>query len=199
MPSIFYPSEGSSLPFLFYEAITVIQEGDQDIELGEVIQKAYRVCHPHHSKLKPAQVEAIAKRLISEAEDAKKKAEELAGPFKREKPPEAKRKAHGGFLIDWISSLEAWQLCLFVADFDLSEARRLYCKEDKWTVMQASELKGAYTWEQARAAHEAVLFGMGGGYKGYTQEEGVKEINLSEMEGPVPTAELRKFGLMQPN
>lgn len=199
MPSVFYPSTSTPLPFLFYEAITVIQEKDNEIELGTVIQQAHQICYPALTNPTTEQVESIAKRLVEEAKEAKEKATQEAGPFKREKPPEAKRKAHGGFLLDWISSLEAYQLCLFVADFSLVEARRLYCTEDKWAVLAASELKGAYTWEQARATHEAVLFGMGGGYKGYTQEEGVKEVNLSEMNGPMPSAELRKFGLLQPN
>lgn len=197
MPSIFYPTTDTILPFLFYEAITVLQEKTQNIELGEVISQAYKICHSRGPS--SSQVEMIAARIMREAETAKKKVEEQSGPLKSDRPTEAKRKAYGGFLLDWIGNLDAFEICMFVADFKLVEAKRLYCEEDKESVLKACELKGTFTWEKARAAHEAVLFGMGGGYKGHVQEEGVKEINLSEMEGPLPTAELRKFGLMKPH
>ena len=55
-------------------------------------------------------------------------------------------------------------VCLFDAGYDLTEARRLYCEEDKDIVAHLGQARTVMSWENAKMQFEAVLFGMGGGY-----------------------------------
>jgi hypothetical protein len=109
-------------------------------------------------------------------------------------PSEAKAstkrgKSLGSALSDWLTSLSTFQLCLFIADFDIERASNYYWKEDMLIVQAAAELKAESLSQQVLVGYEQYLYANGGHYSDDAPREG-NTFNLTSGEGKAALASL---------
>lgn len=118
------------------------------------------------------QILYVIKRLkeLEEGEDVKE------GSIPSE--PESKN-SFGQVALEWMAELSSEDLCLYLADYDYVEAKKIYCTMDKEEVIHTSSQKMKYEWEMMRVKFEASLFGSGGGYEA-GPKEGETVIDLTK-------------------
>lgn len=182
MASILAPSYSVCLSFYFYEVIAEIVKRSPEMEVRAALQEALETTHGRAPTRK--EVEQAAIRL---QEDSRKDGSE------GNESSTAHKKGFAGGLFDWIQSLNAEDTCILVAEYDPDKAKHLYTKVDRDLVLAMAKVKTNLIRETAVVQFEAVLFGMGGGYKGHTAQDG-QVINLSEMDHD-PTI-LKQLGMM---
>lgn len=168
------------LPFLFYECL---QEFSSEGMTEDSVLRAGEVTFGE--QFSKTTIPAIIARLIEEAEKGVNASDSGYRPKTKQ--------VFGTSLSDYLSSLDGEQLCFFLADFDPVLARKLYCEVDMRVVMTAAKEKMGYTAELSGVWFEAVLFGMGGSYKGNGPKDEVIDLSADANAG---RAQLKKLGLM---
>jgi len=182
MPSILFPSKEPIVSLAFYEAVSIAAAGNPNAPLFETLKEASELLE---TKLSTEDLAMIAERFINES--ALKQLTEKSGPS-----PKRRGKQFGTGFLDWVGSFDGTQICLFLADYQLEEAKRLYREVDRKEIEKLIEEKSSYTWQQAVLSFESVLFGMGGHYDGSSPND--KIIDLTE--DPIPKHLLKNLGVM---
>lgn len=77
-----------------------------------------------------------------------------------------KKKMWGDNLNEWALSGDPMEVCMYVADYNSAETRRLYCSEDTEMIFALAKAKYARDFEFARANFEASVYGAGGHFNG---------------------------------
>jgi len=180
MPSVFRSSR-LCLPMLFYECLA---EFSEDGMTEESVERAYSEVFPNHVFMSH-DAELIIERLVKEAE-------EFENAQKGKGVPKQKKTMGTGFL-EYISKLDGETSCFFLADHDPIKAKKLYCEVDKHHVEKAAAEKAGYLAEISGVWFEAVMFGMGGHYKGHGPKDKTFDLT-ADLEGA--KEEFKRLGLM---
>lgn len=186
MSSILAPSHTVCLPFFFYDVLDNLVRLKSDLSVKEALSEAFEVVHKRNPSR--AEIEQIAHRLQNEKDTAP--AKEADRRLAKRDP----KKSFGGRFSEWLEKLDATETCILVADFDPEKARNLYTKVDRTLVIKLAEVKIHCMQETANTQFEAVLFGMGGGYKGHMESDS-DVINLSDSDKDHSTL-LKSLGMM---
>lgn len=171
-----------NLSMMFFELLeNKIEDGNTPDDLITVISSSLTesgACE----KVTDAHLAYVANRL----EEIKKKAEEEENNKDSKKLPESGTKQFAQEAMKWLSSLEPQQLCLFIATYNYSKAKCLYCEVDRDDVLYMGKQKVEYEFEQMRSNLEASLFGFGGGYgedKGSNENTTVIDLSDGDTTG----------------
>lgn len=176
MPSCFRQS--LCLPFLFYEILSeTCSEGMTEETVAEAYEGTFGDS-PERSVLR----ETILRVLDEASGDVPK-------------PPTGgfQKKLFGTGFMDYLSKLDGARMCFYLADFDPEKAKRFYCEIDSKLISEAAKEKIGLTSEENGVAYEAVLFGMGGSYKGHGPKDNVVDLT-DDASAAIPR--LKELGLM---
>lgn len=176
MPSVFREL-GVCLPFLFYEILKEL--GSKGVSQDTVAEAYLQTFGKAPSE---EEVLVILDRLIKEANGKPE-------PSHRG----ASKRSFGTTFSQFLSSMDGERLCFLLADHDPVKAKELYCTVDMALVSAAAREKVGYLAELTGVWYEAVLFGMGGHYKGSGPNDNTYDI--SENPGGAKQR-LSKLGLM---
>lgn len=167
------------LPFLFNDYLAHISENNPEATVGEAVRTAYALAVRELSEVELESVVArLQARSTGNTEDKKASA-----------TPDGK-KYWGTNLAEWSLSSSTFDICCYVADYDLDKARRLYCETDSELVYELARSKYARDYEFARANFEAAVYGFGGGFgEGGNNADTVDLVN----GGDAAMAELASF------
>lgn len=131
-------------------------------------------------------VATIVHRLAERQAKAKKREE--FDEMQAEAKATRKRKHWGENLNDWALRGDPMEVCMYVADYNSAETRRLYCEEDTELIFALAHAKFSRDYEFARAGFEAAIYGGGGSFK----DDGGDVYDL-ESGGAAGEAELAAF------
>ena len=150
------------MPLLFFEVLAAGLESfsDKDTTVGAVISSCLIKSGLTESPTSD-QIEYSAMRMEMMKDEEQKKEDEDKKPLSK-----TGKKAFAQDALEWLSSLVPENLCLYIANYNLDEASRLYCEVDREDVMHMGSQKVEQEWEMMRVKMEASLFGFGGGYEG---------------------------------
>jgi hypothetical protein len=182
MASVF--RSGLCLPPLFYEILHELCNDSGVTAVSMVV--AYQQTFGEDPTADT--LEAILKRLNEEALEAMESAPKEASGYK----PKTKQSFATAY-TQYLQSLNVEGLCFLLADFDPEKAKKLYCSTDMKLIESAGVRKVTQMTQDASVAFEAVLFGMGGHYKGAGPNDTV--IDLTEDASAAKDA-FRQLGLM---
>lgn len=160
---------------LFKECLGEIIEQQPDLMIGLAIELA-----AEQADLPCADIEALAARLMTEAPKT--------DPIKAPSPQ--KNSAYAARFMSWLEKLKTDQLCLWLADYDLEQARRLYCETEIDLVKAMIDLKTAHTWQDLRTRYEACLLGFGGELKGQSSTD--HEVDMTDPQAVGSMVEMMK-------
>lgn len=168
MPSMFSRHPAHRITYLFKEMFSEIVEADPNVEVGVAIAAA-----AERSGMPEYSIEVIGERLMKIAEQIQKRSEaKPAGPVKE-------GSGFGKGFTKWASELSPEKLCLWLADYDLSRARSLYCDTDIEDLSVMVDLKTGQVWQDMRTRFEACVLGFGGKLEGQTDAT-VHQVNLND-------------------
>lgn len=175
--SLFYEARFNRrfpITYLFVERLTGLLDGAEPSEnvVSEAVAEALRTCGLC-DRPSAADVAYAIGRLAADPEEANKQTGDG-------QDPDDKSFASG--YLKWVRGLSPEQACMFVAEFNLEQAAKLYTEADKDDVAAMAELKVSREWEVVKVRFEAVLFGFGGGYgKGSEKGPEATEAELHEL------------------
>lgn len=183
-------------PLLLFEGLERVSK-DAGVEIDEstVVQlladALQALKFPEHDFNTAAEYAVRMSEMLEVEQDAMK---EVQAEVKQAVKKDPGKRSFGQAFLEWAQGLERDGLCLYLANYDVAQARYLYCEEDRAVVMRAFHLKLADDWHKIEAELEAVVFGMGGGGGG--EEAGVEVFDLSsddEEESRAAMQELQSF------
>lgn len=157
-------------------------ENSPDGMTVESVIKSFKECSGRD--LEGDELNYIVERLMAEAKEAMEEKEPRSGTTKR---------VFGTSFSKHLASLNGDETCLLLADHDPIRAREIYQTADVRIVIAAVKAKTSLLAELAGVWYEAVMFGMGGYYKGEGPND--KVIDLSD-DSTKAYSELRRLGLM---
>ena len=184
----------NALPISHYFLARYAEEASADPEqaMGELVQSVY--AEVYQKLLEEDQLIEICERLAAHGQ---KVADTPATPDTGKKKA-APAKAFSDYLNAWLAKLDMSEVCLWIADFNPVEARRLYLVEDYEVVEAMAELKQGWEREKARLHFEGALFGFGGKYgtsSGKSRDEGeVRVHDMSQMSSAEALARMAAMG-----
>lgn len=139
----------------------VVSDLEQEVTMQEAVAMALKESGQEVTDQKVATViHRLSERQSKDVERAEY--DEMQAQAKAK----SKRKHWGENLNDWALNRDAMEVCMYVADFDAAETRRLYCEEDTEFIFTLAKAKFARDFEFARAGLEAAVYGAGGSFKG---------------------------------
>lgn len=144
------------IPFLFNDYLAQVSENDPDITVAAAVRLAYALAV---RELTQDELEGLVARL------QKRSSEPPSEQPKNAASPDGK-KYWGSNLAEWSLSSSTFDICCYVADYDVEKARKLYCETDSELVYELAKVKYAKDYEFARANFEAAVYGFGGGFDG---------------------------------
>lgn len=159
--------------------IELLSEHEQitDLILSESVRASFSKVYPGSQVTKI--LELLVKRVMERINRHKEVAENKPTPG-----PPTTGKSFGVSYANWVSDLDSSSLCLYLADYDIREAYRMYWFEDIDFVEQAIRTRSKQDNEAAVLNMEAVMYGMGGHYNGDGSGSGDGiDIDLSKGEG----------------
>jgi hypothetical protein len=141
-----------------------------------IVVSSYEIVHAPEVvwELKPAILNRVLERINS-----------LQTPS--ENKPKSLKKSFGTSYADWLGKLTATESCLYLADFDIEKALKLYWEEDFTLVQKAFETKAAHASQLSLIQLEASMYGFGGKYA----DDGE---NVMDMHDPKAREALAAFG-----
>lgn len=139
----------------------VVSDLEEEVTMQEAIAMALKECGQEVTDQKVA---TIIHRLSERQGKANER--ELYDEMQAEAKAKKKSKVWGDNLNDWALNRDAMEVCMYVADFNATETRRLYCEEDSELVFALAKARYAKEFEFARAGYEAAIYGGGGSFKG---------------------------------
>ena len=169
------------LPFFFYE---LLEEHSQQGMTADSVVQAFTEAFgkaPTEQTLK-----LIIERLMAEAKEVE---EELSRPRKGA----SHKKVFGTGLSEYLAHLDVDSLCLLLADHDPIKAKLIYSQVDMRHAIAAAKAKTGLLAELAGVWYEAVMFGMGGHYKGSGPKDKVVDLTEDSSQA-IPM--LKSLGLM---
>ena len=124
----------------------------------------------------------------TEQKDLFARLEEAFSPEQVEAEADAKEKIKslGTALSDHFVGLSPQNICLYLADYDLTKAEPLYCQEDRTVVLEMYNAKTEMEMQRLTASFEAGMYGFGGGYK--------DDPNVSKDDGDSDSVDLTAEG-----
>lgn len=134
---------------------------NQDMPAGDLVRLIY--AEVYQVDLEEDQVLQICERLETHGARLREMVTKLENRTAEKKAKPAER-GRGDFFEEWLEGLDMTQTMLWLADFNLAEARRLYSLEDYELVERMVVTKKRMTQEQGRLDYESTLFGFGGKY-----------------------------------
>lgn len=171
MRSIFYQefrrARDGDLPvtFMLVEVLGGMQSALEGLNVYAALQLACEqagLCTEENPITEP-QATALLKRLNERPE---------ADPqVAKAPPPGGRKRSYGTEFLAKFSKLPTEGKCLFAADYDYEEARKLYCVYDKSVSEKIISDKIETCFAARQMDYEAVVLGMGGSFKGGGQEE----------------------------
>lgn len=173
----------TALPVSHYFLARYAEEAtaDPEQEMGQLVQTVY--AEVYHRLLDQEQLIEVCERLAAHGQKVADTAPAATPDGKKKAAQPAKEFCD--YLNAWLAKLDMSETCLWVADFNPVEARRLYLVEDYEVVEDLAELKMGWEREKARLHFEGALFGFGGKYgtgKGKNRDEGeVRVHDFSQM------------------
>lgn len=107
------------------------------------------------------------------------------------------KRTFGSEFIGWFSRLDIEQTILLLADFDFDKAFKIYSEVPATIVDKMIETKMGYEWTWAESNFEAVVYGMGGSFKGGgSKPDQSFEAPKNETDKVERDAALKKMGFM---
>lgn len=178
MPTLFYKlrtETDAPLTYLLIEAIGEVSvELGEEASVGDVVRTAYAASYPDVSLSEPS-LTSLVERVILYFSKLQKgtpaKGESGSVPTNGKKDGEW----YASSFTKWLSALPPEQICLFIANYDIGYAEQLYCETDMTVVDELAAHRSAEKWESLKLGYEAVLFGMGGSYKGGADSEDAED------------------------
>lgn len=151
------------ITFLLMDLLNTIVQSDVDgtVSMQDALSAALR-----ETGVEPTEqiITTIVHRL---AERQKRTAERNEYDAMQEQAKAKKKKRTWGDNInDWALGGDPMEVCMYVADYNSAETRRLYCTEDTEMIFALAKAKYARDYEFARANYEAAVFGAGGHFNG---------------------------------
>lgn len=149
------------ITFLLLDLLHTIIQADTDgtVTMQEAISASLR-----ESGVEPTD-KMVATIVFRLAERQKRSEERDAHDAMQEQAKAKKPKKHwGDNLNDWALNGDPTEVCMYVADYNSAETRRLYCEEDTEMIFSLAKAKYARDYEFARAGFEAAVYGAGGSF-----------------------------------
>lgn len=147
---------------------------DPELVLGELVFMLY--AEVYQVQLHEEDLSAVCARITGYGEKVMERAATPAKP----RPAAAAKKGFSDYFNKFLQEMDISETCMWLADFNLHEARRLYYEEDFEVVEALSVTRLGYERERARLQFEGPLFGFGGGYQGRSgRDEG--EVRVHDM------------------
>lgn len=120
--------------------------------------------------------------------------EELNTDEQANKPSSSRKsKTFGSAYAEWLSGLDATQSCMYLAEYDIEIALKLYWNEDYKLVQEAIKIKSTQDSQKTLAQLEACMYGFGGKYSDDTAGDS-NTINLDELDPNDVKSALSGFG-----
>lgn len=166
-------------------------ERDPEVRLGDLVFLLY--AEVYQVQLHDDDLARVCERITGHGEKVRERA---ATPAKPGTKHSHGKSGFSDYFNKFLDGMDLSQTCMWLAGFDLKEARRLYYQEDFEVVEELSTMRLGYEREQARLQFEGPLFGFGGGYKGASRrDEGdVRVHDLSQMTSTDAAKYLSQFG-----
>lgn len=106
---------------------------------------------------------------------------ELNAQSETSKPiPVKGAKTLGSAYSEWLGGLDSTEACLFLTDFDIERAIKVYWFEDVDVVQHAIKLKGEHNNQQILASFEAGMYAAGGKYSGDGEKGATYRVDSGE-------------------
>ncbi len=163
--------------FLLLDLLHTIIQSDTDglITMQEAIASSLR-----ETGVEPTEktIATIVYRMAERQRRSEERQEhdEMQAQAKAKKP----KKHWGDNLNDWALNGDPTEVCMYVADYNSAETRRLYCEEDTEMIFALAKAKYARDYEFARAGFEAAVYGAGGHFNGGTDADTYDMVNGGE-------------------
>lgn len=182
MPSVFRSK--ICLPPLFYEVLREVcgEEGVTATALVMAYQETFGEAPTSD------QLAEILSRLTLEAQEAVERGTQEKSDYRPKK-----KQTFASSYAEYLQEMDVSDLCFLLANFNPELAKKLYCSVDTKLIEQAGMRKVVHLTQDASVAFEAVLFGMGGHYKGAGPND--KVIDLTEDANAAREA-FQQLGLM---
>lgn len=149
------------ITFLLLDLLHTIIESDTEgtVTMQEAISASLR-----ETGIEPT--DAMITTIVYRMAERQKRAEERSAHDEMQEKAKAKKpKKHwGDNLNDWALNGDPMEVCMYVADYNSAETRRLYCEEDTEMIFALAKAKYARDFEFARAGFEAAVYGAGGSF-----------------------------------
>lgn len=149
------------ITFLLLDLLHTIIESDAEgtVTMQEAISASLR-----ETGVEPT--EKMITTIVYRLAERHKRTEERAEYDAMQEQAKAKKpKRHwGDNLNDWALNGDPVEVCMYVADYNSAETRRLYCEEDTEMIFALAKAKYARDYEFARAGFEAAVYGAGGSF-----------------------------------
>jgi hypothetical protein len=150
--------------------------------LIQTVKQAFELAHPEKEVAAhlPSLVETVIARINSLQTD--------------HSPTPSKgyvSKSLGTRYVEWLSEMDAEEVCMYLAEYDVNRAERLYWYEDIPAVQKAVTLKSQHDNQMTLVYMEAALYGQGGKYK---DDDGGQAVDYLSMSTEESSAALKQFG-----
>lgn len=149
------------ITFLLLDLLHTIIESDADgtVTMQEAIAASLR-----ETGVEPT--EKMVTTIVYRLAERQKRSEDRAAHDEMQQQAKARKpKKHwGDNLNDWALNGDPTEVCMYVADYNSAETRRLYCEEDTEMIFALAKAKYARDYEFARAGFEAAVYGAGGSF-----------------------------------
>lgn len=163
MESVFYKHRFSNrLPvtYLFLELFTKSIENSGSEDVVAVLEPVL-VKLGHKPPFSETMITDILKEIDSLRKESDGKSKGKSGGSKR---------SFGSEFIKWFGRLDIEQTILLLVNFDFEKAYKLYSEVPASVVDRMIETKMGYEWTHAENNFEAVVYGMGGSFKGGSKD-----------------------------
>jgi hypothetical protein len=174
-----------ALSFGIEKAIIHSLQTEEDIteaQLTQAVQNAFNLVYPDKLTAQhlPKLITSVLDRISSLQAD-------------KEKPnkPTRHSKSLGTRYAEWLSGLNAEQVCLYLSNYDVKQAEQLYWFTDIKAVQDAVTLKSQHDSHLALIAMEATLYGGGGKYQ---DDDSGEEIRQHDLDSASSMAALKQLG-----
>ena len=136
-------------------------QAQPEITIGELVRDLY--AEIYHRLLDDDDLQAVCQRIGEHGEKVQARAK-ANGAARQPAKKSSSNRLFSDYFNEFVTQLDASQMCLWLADFDPVRARALYFDEDHEVVTEMADFKVRLSQEQNRIAFEGALFGFGGKY-----------------------------------